>query len=281
MVGHEDYESPLVQPLTPREEEILNCLGDGMSNRQIAGHFIISINTVKWYVRKIYGKLGVDNRSTAVARAQSLGLLPTEQADQVRNNLPVAVTPFVGREEELAALARLVANPQVRIITILGPGGIGKTRLALEAAKHELGRRTSFQNGIFFVSLTSLEPAGEIVTALATSLDFHFQGDSRNERQQILDYLRQKQMLLVIDNFEHILGEAKLLAKIGEQAANVKLLVRLLERAGHTCVIAVNGQEAVDMYAVDKAEAEVNSDHVPFDTILVRSQDLLLTTKLK
>jgi serine/threonine protein kinase/FixJ family two-component response regulator len=96
---------PLAQPLTPREEEILNCLGDEMSNRQIAEHLTISLNTVKWYVRQIYSKLGVDNREEAVTRARSLGLLlPEEQGGPIRNNLPLASKPLTPREEEILSL---------------------------------------------------------------------------------------------------------------------------------------------------------------------------------
>ena len=228
---------PLAQPLTPREEEILTCLGDEMSNRQIAEHLTLSLNTVKWYVRQVYNKLGVDNRGEAVTRARSLGLLPPEeQGGPIRNNLPLAATPFVGRERELSLLADLFADPHARLITISGPGGIGKTRLALEAARRELesvpasaGMTSSFADGVFFVSLAPLEAAGEIVSTLASALDFHFQ-DSGNEQEQLLNYLRNKQMLLVMDNFEHILDGRSLLVQINEQAAEITLLVTSRER---------------------------------------------------
>jgi predicted ATPase len=212
----------------------LNCIGDELSNRQIGEQLIIALSTVKWYVRQIYNKLGVDNRGEAVVRAQSLGLLPVgEQERTVRNNLPAAVTPFVGREHELAALAKLLADPQVRIITIFGPGGIGKTRLALEAAGRERRQQALFSDGIFFVSLAPLNSAAEIVATLAAVLDFHFQDaaqGSRSETQQTLDYLGQKQMLLLMDNFEHLLDGRMLLAEIMERAPGIKLLVTSRER---------------------------------------------------
>ena len=139
MNGRDAHDLPLAQPLTPREEEILTLIGAGRTNRQIAGELTVAMSTVKWYVRQIYNKLGVVNRSEAVARARVLGLLAAEkQESELRHNLPVAATPFVGRADELAALAGLIADPQIRIITITGPGGIGKTRLALEAAAREL-----------------------------------------------------------------------------------------------------------------------------------------------
>ena len=174
----------------------------------------IALSTVKWYVRQIYNKLGVENRAQAVARARRLGLPQAGELEGTavrpaayqsrrglpRNNLVAAATPFVGREEELAALADLIADPQVRLITLTGPGGIGKTRLALEAAVRELRPLSHFPGGIFFVSLAPLESAEDIVAALAGALDFQFQGmkqDPQNAAGQILNYLGQKQMLLV------------------------------------------------------------------------------------
>jgi DNA-binding CsgD family transcriptional regulator/tetratricopeptide (TPR) repeat protein len=234
MSHHNEQELPLAEPLTPREQEILSCLGEGLSNRQIAEQLTLSLNTVKWYVRQVYNKLGVSSRSDAVARAMSLGLLPaTEQEGGIRHNLPAAITPFVGREDELSALAKLIAEPQVRIVTIIGPGGMGKTRLALEAAGRELGPGSIFPDGIFFIYLAPIDSVEEIIATIATALEFHFQGASeiaRTETQQILDFLKNKKMLLVMDNFEQILDGRTLLIEIIEQAPEIRLLVTSRER---------------------------------------------------
>ncbi|MFN2134496.1 MAG: tetratricopeptide repeat protein [Candidatus Promineifilaceae bacterium] len=220
---------PLAQSLTPREEEVLAGIGAGRTNRQIAGDMTIALSTVKWYVRQIYNKLGVDDRQAAIIRARKLGLLAEEQ--QIRHNLPLAPTPFVGREQELADLATLLADPDVRLITVTGPGGIGKTRLALEAARQEVRLQSSFSDGVFFVSLAPLESAAEIPAALAAALGFQFEDSgARSETQQLIDYLRQKQMLLVMDNFEHILEGQTLLASINALAARVTFLVTSRER---------------------------------------------------
>ena len=145
------------------------------------------------------------------------------------HNLPAAATPFVGREAELTTLATLIADPQVRIITITGPGGMGKTRLALEAAGREVGRPSQFPDGAFFVSLAPLESAADIVTALAAALSFQFSG-SGPESEQLLNYLREKRMLLVMDNLEHIPDGRTLLAEINGRAAGITLLVTSHER---------------------------------------------------
>jgi len=251
MSGQETYnassDTPLAQSLTPREEEILNCLGTGMSNRQIAGHLTVSINTVKWYVRQVYNKLGVNNRAEAVARARDLGLMPQEDG-ATRNNLPVSATPFVGRERELTALAEFIAGPHVRLITITGPGGIGKTRLALEGASRELQSSSQFRDGIFFVSLAPLETAEEIVATLAAVLAFQFQGTG-NESAQLLNYLQNKQMLLVMDNFDHILDGRALLAEINELAAGITLIVTSRER------LQMRGEQIFPLGGLETAHA--------------------------
>ena len=234
MDGREPHDLILPQPLTPREQEVLSCIGANMTNRQIAEHLTIARSTVTWYVRQIHNKLGVDNRGEAISQARSLGLLPSrEERGGIRHNLPRAMTPFAGRERELAALAELIADPQIRIITLTGPGGIGKTRLAQEAAWNEIDQHLHFADGVFFISLAPIKLAEEIVATLATTLHFHFQiprQRPRNETQQMLDYLRGKQLLMVMDNFEHIPDGSRLLNEICVQAKDIKFLVTSRER---------------------------------------------------
>jgi DNA-binding CsgD family transcriptional regulator/tetratricopeptide (TPR) repeat protein len=241
---------PLAQPLTPRELEILKCIGDRLTNRQMAENLTIATGTVKWYVRQVYNKLGVSSRAEAVTRARGLGLLPAgDREGAVRHNLLAPATPFVGREAELDALAELIADPQVRIITLTGPGGIGKTRLALETAGRQIHPQTLFPDGIFFVSLAPIESAEEIVTALAAALDFHFQGPG-NETKQLYNYLRNKQMLLVMDNFEHILDDRALLTNINEQAAQITLIVTSRER------LLLRGEQLFPLDGLETVESE-------------------------
>lgn len=243
MNDREAHNLPLAQSLTPREQDVLDCIGRDLTNRQIAEQLTFAISTVKWYVRQVYNKLGVKNRQEAITRARRLGLLPRAgQEDTIRQNLPAATTPFVGREQELTALSRLLSDPQIQIITILGPGGIGKTRLAQEAAGRALASvenssagqpESFFSDGIYFVSLAPVDTIKGIIATLAATLDFYFQGVSqisRTETQQILDYLKHKRMLLVMDNFEQILDGSKLLTEISGRAARIKVLVTSRER---------------------------------------------------
>ena len=121
MVSNDSYrkashqQPELAEPLTDREMEILRLLADGWTDRKIAQHLALSVDTVKWYNRRIYSKLFVKNRTQAVKRARELGLLagtstqhqPAE-AVTLRHNLPAATTPFVGRKLELGELTDLL-----------------------------------------------------------------------------------------------------------------------------------------------------------------------------
>jgi predicted ATPase/DNA-binding SARP family transcriptional activator len=126
-----------------------------------------------------------------------------------RHNLPAQTTPFVGREEELADISARLQDPACRLLTILGPGGIGKTRLALRLAENLVDAQ-SFEHGIFFVPLAPIQTDEGVVPAVAEALGFYYRsgdeaGSRATPRQQLLDYLGRKELLLVMDNYEHLL----------------------------------------------------------------------------
>jgi predicted ATPase len=156
--------------------------------------------------------------TTAVFRATSLPTTPSHA--RYHHNLPTQTTPFVGREAELTELARLLTDSAVPLVTILGSGGMGKTRLALEAAETQL---SNFTDGVYFVPLAPLTSADSIVPAMAEALNFSFYGGS-TPQQQLLDYLRQKTMLLILDSFEHLLDGVGLVTNILQIAPGVKVL---------------------------------------------------------
>jgi predicted ATPase/DNA-binding SARP family transcriptional activator len=134
--------------------------------------------------------------------------------------LPLMSTPFVGREDEIREITQRLADPACRLMTLAGPGGIGKTRLALKVATE-----TSFnyQDGAYFVSLAPVESAEYLVPAVADAVRFTFreQGDPKS---QLLAYLGEKHMLLVMDNFEHLLDGVDLVSEILATAPQVKVL---------------------------------------------------------
>ncbi|MCI0398980.1 MAG: hypothetical protein L0322_29160, partial [Chloroflexi bacterium] len=130
-------------------------------------------------------------------------------------------TPFVGREEELAEIGRCLANPQCRLLTISGPGGIGKTRLALQAATlHQV----AYEHGATFVPLAAVASPAFLISAIADALAFQLSA-GRDPKVQLLSYLRRRNLLLVLDNFEHLLDGTSLLSDILAAAPQVKVVV--------------------------------------------------------
>lgn len=148
------------------------------------------------------------------------------------HNLPVSLTSFHGREQELVDLERLIANPECRCISLVGPGGIGKTRLALETAQRH---RADFAHGVAFVPLASVGSVEAAVIAIASAIHFHFYG--LNEPQvQLLNHLCEKHMLLILDTVEQLLTQGSLqvnfvefMLEILQRASGVKLLVTARE----------------------------------------------------
>ncbi|MBA3870838.1 MAG: XRE family transcriptional regulator [Anaerolineae bacterium] len=141
-------------------------------------------------------------------------------------NLPFQPTPFVGRGSELAEIARLLANPTCRLLTLLGPGGIGKTRLAIEVAESQT---VTFQDDVVFVPLASISTPNQIISAIGEALHLSF-GDSINPTTDLLIYLRNRHMLLVLDNFEHLVEGADLISDILQRAPNITILITSRER---------------------------------------------------
>jgi len=148
------------------------------------------------------------------------------------HNLPPMSTEFIGRQAEVEALVAELAQPSGRLLTLLGPGGIGKTRLAIETARHLVAQRPGmFLHGVRYAALAGLHQPQFLATALVEALNLREDGDPR---QQLLDHLRQREVLLVLDNFEHLLGANSpaldLLAEVLTAAPMIKVLATSRER---------------------------------------------------
>jgi DNA-binding SARP family transcriptional activator len=149
------------------------------------------------------------------------------------STLPAPTTPFFGRELELAELSRLFADPATRLVTLVGPGGMGKTRLALAWAEMQRDDRSA--DGVVFVDLAPVPDAGGVLPALADALGFPLQEgtqDARPPLRQIAGYLAPRAMLLLLDNAERLLDAAPLLVDLLAAAPGVRLLVTSRERLG-------------------------------------------------
>jgi predicted ATPase/class 3 adenylate cyclase len=167
-------------------------------------------------------------------------------------NLPLPRTSFVGRASELETIDRLLDDPGCRLLTLVGPGGVGKTRLALEAAARRVDR---YSHGVHFVPLVSVASPDFLAPALAESLQFAVDGahSGFSAQDQLLDYLSERSTLLVLDNFEHLIEDSGLINEVIERAANVELLITSRER------LNLQGEWAFDVEGLGLAEDEKGS----------------------
>src|SRR5207244_8921157 len=174
---------------------------------------------------------------------------PLKTLDIQLNNLPVQPTPFIGRAQEVAAVVALLCREDVRLLTLTGPGGTGKTRLGLQVAA-DLSDR--FADGVFFVNLAPLTDPELVVPTIAQALDLKETGE-QPLRDLLQASLQDKQLLLLLDNFEQVLGAASQVADLLAACPRLKVLVT--SRA----VLHVRGEQefAVPPLAVP------SSTHVP------------------
>lgn len=147
----------------------------------------------------------------------------------IPTNLPVQHTPFVGRQLESLRITARMAEPECHLLTLVGPGGAGKTRLALEMAAQQIQRIPQpYPDGIFFVALNTVEDEEQLLTAIAAAIDCRLpDGTQRSEERQgaLLDYLRTKCLLLVLDNYEQLVACTDLVLAMIAEAPGVQLLV--------------------------------------------------------
>jgi predicted ATPase/class 3 adenylate cyclase len=144
-------------------------------------------------------------------------------------NLPSPRTSFVGRRDELEEIDRLLEDPNCRLLTLMGPGGVGKTRLALEAAGRRIDR---YPHGVHFVPLASVAAPDFLAPAVADALQFPIDAahSGFSAQDQLVDYLSERSTLLVLDNFEHLVEGAGLVTQVIERAPTVEILATSRER---------------------------------------------------
>ena len=212
--------------LSDRELEILRLISDGFSDREIAQKLYLSINTVKWHNRQIYQKLGVGSRTEALAEAEKQGLLDEKPQDETpslkieKHNLPAQVSSFVGREKEIEQIREMLEAH--RLVTLTGPGGVGKTRLALEAARGLL-EGGIYPEGIYFIELAPVSEPELVISAINDGLNLSsLVGESK--LKVLIRFLKEKKLILVLDNFEHLLEGALLVNELLTASDGVRVL---------------------------------------------------------
>src|SRR6266566_2200036 len=161
------------------------------------------------------------NPNEAGQRRADMRDLPLKTLDNRLNNLPVQFTPLIGREKEVAAVQHLLQREDVRLLTLTGPGGIGKTRLGLQVAA-ELSE--SFADGVFFVDLAPLILPSLVIDAIAQTLCIQ-EAVGQTLLDRLKEHLQQQQQLLLVDNFEQVLSAASQVADLLAACPRLKVLV--------------------------------------------------------
>ncbi len=240
--------------VSAREAEVLDALGAYLSNAQIAGRLHISVRTVESHVASLLRKLD------AADRRELADLAAVTRSSATPPDLPAPWTTFIGREQERSEA--LGALRQARLVTLVGPGGVGKTRLAVAVAREAT---SSFASGCVFIDLVPARD-GLVVQAVASAL-----GVAERPRQPlelaVLEHLARRRSLLVLDNCEHVLGEAAALTeRLLAACPGVRVLATSRERLAVTgervltipplSLIAevADGSEAARLF-IDRAQA--------------------------
>jgi predicted ATPase/DNA-binding CsgD family transcriptional regulator len=250
--------------LKPREIEILRLMADELTNREISEQLYIGVETVRWYAKQIYSKLDVSGREEAALKAQELGLLDIERADETpqlpnrhKHNLPTQLTSFIGREKQIIIIKDLLED--TRLLTLTGPGGTGKTRLSIQVAEQLLD---NFTDGVFFVDLAPISDPHMVASAVANTLGI-FESSGQPIVEAINRSIGQRKLLLLLDNYEHVMEAASLVTDLLMTSPNVKIMVTSREplRVSGEQVYAVlalslsnDQQEAVSLF-VQRSQA--------------------------
>ena len=164
------------------------------------------------------------------------------------NNLPAQLTSFVGRQRTVAEIAAMLRSPAQRLVTLSGPGGVGKTRLSLQVAQALLA---DFPDGVFFVPLAAVGDAAQVAPAIVHALGLLEESGTDRPVDQLRAYLRERRVLLVLDNFEQVLAAAPQLTELSAAAPDLSLLVTSRE------VLHVYGEQAYPVPPLDLPELDL------------------------
>ncbi len=219
-----------MEDFSQREIEILNLISDGLSNREISQQLHLSLDTIKWYNKRLYVKLGASSRTQAVKLARQYNLIHSDEVIQKENktypvnNLPAQLTSYVGRNREITEIKELLANS--RLVVLTGAGGTGKTRLALQVAET---LSSHYRHGVWLVELAHLNDPALVVDAIARVLKVNISSDI-SLIEAVKRNLARRHLLLFLDNFEHLLEAAPLVTELLAAASQLTVLATSRER---------------------------------------------------
>src|SRR4051794_7082241 len=187
--------------VSAREAEVLAAVSEHLTNAEIAARLFISVRTVESHVSSLLRKLQVADRRELAQAAEAYLAVPAVEwpVRRAATSLPAPLTSFVGREAEVSALSSALTTH--RLVTAVGPGGVGKTRLALRVAE---GLTDTFRDGTWFVDLVPVTEPSLIGLALAQMLGLR-ENQGRDIEDVVTGWLGPRRALLVLDNCEHVL----------------------------------------------------------------------------
>ena len=243
---------PWVESFSSREFEVLELVSNGLSNREIAQKLHLSIETVKWYNKQMFMKLGVKNRIQAVNKAAELNLLDSEQAPPTQENtppagnLPAQLTSYVGREKEIGEIKELLKNN--RLVVLTGAGGSGKTRLSLKVGEELQGE---YRDGVWLVELANIHDPSLVLGMIVKVLNITERADAPLD-ELLKRYLGQRHLLLLIDNLEHLLACAPLIGELLAAAPHLSVLGTSRER------LHIYGEQEYPVHPLDLPDPQTN-----------------------
>jgi len=264
-----------MEELSRREREVAKLVAEGLTNRQISQRLFIAERTAEGHVEQIRNKLGFSSRSQIAAwyATSAGGAAAAPAVDTAHlNNLPMPLSSIVGRSREMQTTAALLKAAS--LVTITGPGGIGKTRLALEVARSIESR---FRDGVWVVELEAVSDSESVASAIGRTLELT-QSGTDPARDQITRFLASREALIVLDNCEHVVqAAADLVRFVLLKAPGLKVLATSRESLGvpgeHVVVLeplsvgdGASRSEAVELLArrcMEHGAVELTKEEVP------------------
>jgi predicted ATPase/class 3 adenylate cyclase len=205
-------------------------------------------------VRRLKDLFGPEHVFQLTAPGLPSSFPPLKTLDVRLNNLPIQPTPLIGREREVAEIADLLRHGDVRLLTLTGTGGTGKTRLALQSAAELIDE---FEDGVFLVPLASISDSDLVASTVAGALSVSASA-GRALKEDLREYLSNKELLLVLDNFEQVVDAAPLMGELLSGCPNLKVLVT------SRTLLRIYGEHE---YAVRPLQLPDSSHLPPFETL--------------
>ena len=219
---------------TEREPRLTELLDRIRSDDTASFKYFTDADTLAGLIEADLATLLAERFALSAAPA---GVDPHPAADDVLSTFPSPVTELIGRQREVASLKRTLARDTVRLVTVTGPGGMGKTRLAIDVAED---LSAQYPDGVYFVDLAPVLDPGGVATAIAQALGVRNTGDGPVEDKLVIA-LRNRRVLLVLDNFEQVLPAAAVVTRL--LAALPDLNVLVTSRA----LLRVNGEHNFEL----------------------------------